>query len=173
MHITDNQDELFDMVNNQDHIIGVATRYECHHNKSKIHRAIQVIVYNSQKQIYLQKRSKTKDLYPSLWTLSATGHVMHGDDYLDTAVREVKEELGIDIKKTDLKEIGKLRLDADAETEFEKIYALQNEGPFKLNLIELETGQWANINELSKYHGTPCYRLITNDKKIMQELGNL
>ena len=75
MKYTDNQNELFDIVDEDDQVIGQATRGEVHRNKNLIHRSIGVCVFNSKGEIYLQKRSSTKDTDPGKWTISCSGHV--------------------------------------------------------------------------------------------------
>jgi isopentenyldiphosphate isomerase len=47
-------------------------------------------------------RAKEKDLYPDMWDVSAAGHVSAGEDPITSALREVKEEIGLKLKKEDL-----------------------------------------------------------------------
>ena len=106
MKSTDNSDELFDVVNDKDEVIGQATRGEVHKNKKLIHRSIGVAVFNSKGELFLQKRSATKDTDPLLWTISCSGHVRSGNDYDETAIRELKEELALE---GELKHLFKIR----------------------------------------------------------------
>lgn len=91
----DDQSAQFIVVDEQDSIIGYKSRFECHHNSAIIHRAVDIILFNSEGQILLQKRSKHKDTYPGYYTVSASGHVDKGETYLLSARREINEELGI------------------------------------------------------------------------------
>lgn len=59
------------------------------------HRTVLVLVYDAKGRLFLQKRSKTKTLYPGRWDLSATGHVKASESREDAAIRELFEELGI------------------------------------------------------------------------------
>jgi isopentenyldiphosphate isomerase len=104
---TDNQQELFDVVNEQDEVVGQATRGECHSNPKLIHRSIGVYVINKQNQVFLQQRSKTKDKAAGKWSFSASGHVTSGDEYLETACKELKEELGVVVEASQLISLGK------------------------------------------------------------------
>lgn len=45
--------------------------------------------------VLLQKRSAVKDSNAGCYDISSAGHVAAGDEYLTTAVRELKEELGL------------------------------------------------------------------------------
>jgi len=72
---TDNQNEIFDIVNEEDRVIGQTTRGEAHGNPKLMHRSIGVVIFNSKGEIFLQQRSATKDTDPLKWTISCSGHV--------------------------------------------------------------------------------------------------
>jgi isopentenyl-diphosphate Delta-isomerase len=91
-----NLDELFDVVDEQDRVIGQATRREVHAKGLK-HRAVHVLVFNGQGQVFLHKRSMLKDSAPGLWGASCAGHLDAGENYDQAALRELKEELGISV----------------------------------------------------------------------------
>lgn len=103
----DRQEKL-DIVDENDNIIGQDTR-ENIHNNGLLHREIHVIIYNNQKKILFQKRSKTKETYPGLLDISIGGHVDLGEDYEETAINELEEESGISADKNDLVFIKKTR----------------------------------------------------------------
>ena len=52
-------------------------------------------------QILLQKRAMTKS-FPECYDISSAGHIPAGQDFLPSAIRELREELGISAKETDL-----------------------------------------------------------------------
>ena len=60
-------------------------------------------------EVLLQKRSSTKDSNPGCWDLSAAGHIDAGDEKLESAVRELSEELGIRARPKDLCYLGYTR----------------------------------------------------------------
>jgi len=91
----DNPHELFDVVDARDRVIGQATRGEVH-ARGLLHRAAHVFVFNSQGQLLLQQRSATKDSYPLCWTSSCSGHLDSGETYQAAAVRELREEIGLE-----------------------------------------------------------------------------
>jgi len=88
-------DELFDLVNDDDMVIGQALRSACHGNPALIHRAVHVLVFNSSGALLLQKRAPDKYIQPGKWDTSVGGHLGLGESYLAAAYREMDEELGL------------------------------------------------------------------------------
>ena len=56
-------------------------------------------------EVLLQKRSENKDSYPGCYDISSAGHLIAGSEYKESALRELKEELGISAKIDELHEI--------------------------------------------------------------------
>jgi len=88
-------DELFEIVDEQDRVIGTAPRSRCHGDPSLVHRAAHVLVINQAGQLLLQKRSGDKQIQPGRWDSSVGGHLEPGEDYRGAAIREMEEELGL------------------------------------------------------------------------------
>jgi isopentenyl-diphosphate delta-isomerase len=82
------------------------------HRQGLNHKIILVLLYDLQGRLYLQKRATSKTVYPGRWDLSATGHVQAGEAAMDAAVRELREELGVE--PVSIKEL--CRVAACAET---------------------------------------------------------
>ena len=140
MNQAQKSDEIFDVVNDHDEVIGRETRGKVHRLGLK-HRAVHVLVYNRRGELFLQKRSMKKDTFPGAWDSSASGHLDAGEEYDACAVRELWEEIGL---KTERPLTRLFKLDACAETgqEFVWVYRLESEGPFTLHPEEIETGGW-------------------------------
>ena len=66
------RDEIFDVVDAENNIIGKASRHEVH-SKSLMHRSVHILVFSPQGNLFLQKRSMNKDESPGLWDISAAG----------------------------------------------------------------------------------------------------
>ncbi len=105
-------EEIFDVVNERDEVVGQAPRSEVH-AKKLLHRAVHVLVFNSRGQLFLQKRSMTKDTAKGKWDSSASGHLDSGEDYNVCAVREAWEEIGLKLDRTPERI---LRIEACADT---------------------------------------------------------
>lgn len=90
-----NNQEMFPLVDEQGNITGAATRGECHNGSKLLHPVVHLHVFNSQGELYLQKRPDWKDIQPGKWDTSVGGHVDLGESVEMALRREVREELGI------------------------------------------------------------------------------
>jgi len=73
-------EEVFPLVNEQGDLIGKATRTQCHSGSFLLHPVVHLHVFNASGQLFLQKRSMSKDIQPGMWDTSVGGHV----DYEET-----------------------------------------------------------------------------------------
>src|SRR4051812_18325754 len=121
-------EEIFDVVNDRDEVIGSERRSEVHRLGLQ-HRAVHVLIFNRRGQIFLQKRSLKKDRQPGVWDSSASGHVDRGEDYDACALREVHEELGLRLSGAP-KRLFKLRASTETDQEHVWVYRAEAEGPF-------------------------------------------
>ena len=128
--------ERFPLVDKNDRICGHATRSEVHANNLR-HRAVHILIFNQAGDVYLQQRSRWKDRHPLKWDSSAAGHVTAGESYNETAQRELKEELGVDVP---LERIFKLTASSRTDHEFISGYrGVVSEG-LTPNKCEIERG---------------------------------
>lgn len=131
---TDPQNEVFDVINENDEVIGETTRGEVHQNPSLIHRVVHVWILNDKGEILIQQRSLTKDKSSGKWDISCGGHIQKGRDPGATAERELQEELGI---QTDCKFITKFIERFSDQTEMVNLYYAIHNGPFKFPKEEI------------------------------------
>jgi len=140
--------EPLSVVDENDHVIKTLPRHEIHASGLR-HRAVHILVFNQQGELFLQKRSMKKDLNKGLWDTSAAGHVDVGEGYTPCAIRETEEELGISIEDT-LQALFKLSPTKDTGMEFIQVYQCVHNGPFALNADEIDEGIWLSVDEISK-----------------------
>ena len=86
--------EMTDIVDDEDKIIGKATRDETN-RAHLLHRSATIIILDEQGRFFVQKRAKTKKLWPGKFAVGVVETVQAGEKYEETAVRGMKEEIGI------------------------------------------------------------------------------
>ncbi len=149
--IAHNPDELIAVVDESDNIIGQDTR-ENAHKKGLLHREIAVIVFNKKNELLLQKRKDS-----GRYSFSAAGHFSVNEDYLEGAIRETREEIGIELKEDDLKETAKLRRDVSRDelrnNVFLELFEVRNDfkmNDFKIDKSEVDSIKFFSIKEIGK-----------------------
>ena len=78
---SDNNQEMFPIVDEQGNITGAATRGECHSGSKLLHPVVHLHVFNAQGDIYLQKRPEWKDIQPGKWDTAVGGHIDLGESF--------------------------------------------------------------------------------------------
>lgn len=140
----------YPIVNDSDQVIGYRNRNQAYEERTML-RSVQVFIYNSEGELYIQKRSKNKLRYPSYFCASVAGHVEIGESYRETAIRELEEELG-------LKRVENLKIIAKGKTPVgENNYAMMTlftattTGELMtLQEKEIETGEFYPIKKIQQ-----------------------
>ena len=106
-HAPSTTHELLDVVDAYDNRTGLVLPKSQIHAEGLLHRDVHVwFVHDG--QLLQQQRHVNKSIMPGEWDISAAGHVGHGEGYLETAVRETEEELGLALPPERFMAIGKL-----------------------------------------------------------------
>jgi isopentenyl-diphosphate delta-isomerase type 1 len=142
-------EEVFDVVDEHDVVVGQNTRSEVH-RRGLMHRAVHVLVFDSRGHLFLQKRSQLKDRHPGVWDSSASGHVDTGEEYDACASRELREELGLTVLEPPLR-LFKLTPGPETDQEHVWVYRTRSEGPFALHPEEIECGDWFSAEKLDEW----------------------
>ena len=87
-------DEIVVIVDQDNTIVGAVLRREMR-AKRLAHRSTYILVFNSRGELYVQKRTLTKDVFPGYYDIAAGGVVLTGETYEQGAAREIEEEMGI------------------------------------------------------------------------------
>lgn len=147
-------DELI-IVDHQDRPVGLTTKLHAHKN-SILHRAFSIFIFrfrNNLLEILLQKRAKNKYHSGSLWSNSCCGHAKPGEDTLITAIKRLKDELGI---MCSLYEIGVFRYYAKvnhglSENEIDHVFVGNYDDiDIHPNPDEVEDYSWMTLLDLLK-----------------------
>ena len=99
-------EEYIDIVDKNGIPIGVAVSKSEIHSEGHLHNTAHIWCYTLNGDILLQQRAASKTIYPLLWDVSVAGHIDAGETPKQAAVRETKEEIGIDISEKKLLKIG-------------------------------------------------------------------
>ncbi len=150
-------DELIDIYDKDNKPLAVTKLKSEAHRTGLWHRASHVWIYNDKGEILMQKRAKTKDLFPNRYDISAAGHIAADEDPISAAIRETKEELDIDIKKEDMQLFGVIKTQSVYEkirnNEFCYVYLLKldiDPKSLKLQIEEVSGIKIFKIDELLK-----------------------
>ena len=90
----DPNNEIVAIVDENNNVVGSAARRDMR-AQNLCHRSTYILVFNSQGDVYVQKRTKIKDIFPGYYDPAAGGVVLAGESYLEGAKRELEEEMGI------------------------------------------------------------------------------
>ena len=140
-------EELFEIVNENNEVIGTALRSECHGNPNLCHRTAHVIVLNNNGDMLLQKRAVSKDIQPGKWDTAVGGHLALGETFEQAAVREMNEELGISEDQS-LTFLFYMKIRNKIESENVAVFSTVYNGPFKIQKSEIDEIKFWTITEL-------------------------
>lgn len=137
-------EELIAEVDQNDRFINLRPRSDFHKNPKLIHRSANLLIFNTNKDLLLQKRSDTKDWFPGLYDFSVSGAV--GDEsYEECIEREAKEELGLEVELT---RAFKFFSESQFGRSFKVVFIASNTGNIKTDVNEVESIRWISIPDL-------------------------
>jgi len=97
--------EMLDIIDEKGNPTGEIIDRSIAHLNGIRHRTAHVWILrkkNNRIQVLLQKRSVHKDSYTDCYDISSAGHILAGCDYIESALRELKEELGVSVREDEL-----------------------------------------------------------------------
>jgi isopentenyldiphosphate isomerase len=138
------KEEMLDLIDDNDNVIGKEKR-SIIQEKNILRRISEVFIFNSEGKLLVQKRSGNKKRSPNLFASSAAGHVTTGEDYLATAHRELKEEIGIDVP---LEFVARFRLKNSTTNQMGQLFKGIFDGPFRVNEEEVDSVAFFDLHSL-------------------------
>lgn len=156
------QEELFDVVDHEDRVIGQAPRSEVHAHYW-LHRAVHIFVFNPAGELLIHQRSATKDEYPLRFNSSASGHLHTGEDYDAAAVRELDEELSLNCP---LERLTKFAAGPMTSYEHTVLYRTTTAEQPKFLADEILKGEFHSLSKIADWVSarpdefTPCFRTL-------------
>ena len=153
--------ELLDIIDENGLPTGQTVERSRAHAEGIMHRTAHVWLVRKQNnriEILLQKRCDTKDSFPGCYDISSAGHIPAGVDFADSAIRELKEELGIDVSEEELLFCGDRSYGWDTafygkpfhDRQYARVYAFLcslSESEFRLQEEEISSVLWMDLDE--------------------------
>ena len=157
--------EFFDVLDANGNFSGENEERNTIHQNGLWHRSAHIWVFNSQKEVLLQKRSDLKDTFPSRWDISCAGHLALGETSMDAAIRELKEELNIEATKTDLEFVKTFKTENNlpnngVDREFNDTYFLKT--PIQLSDLSYNDGEVTHTRFISIFE----FKKLLFQKKV-------
>ena len=136
-------EELVDVVDDTDRVVGQATRDEVRRQNLR-HRSVYILVFNSPGQLFVHERTSTKDVFPGFWDVAVGGMLTAGEDYDAGARRELQEELGFN--PAGLRRLFPMRYEDQASRVLGMVYSCTCDEPVRLQASEIVRGEWLDLD---------------------------
>lgn len=144
--------QLLITVDKQGNKTGLATREVCHRGRGRTHLAFMAFILDTNGNIILAKRSKTKSLWGGYWDAAVVSHVLSDETPEEAANRRGKEEMGVDLE---FKSIGAFHYFAKHGNSSENEYCYCLVGKTEREIIP-------NPVEISEIRIMPLGHLLNN-----------
>ncbi|GAA4279176.1 NUDIX hydrolase [Aquimarina mytili] len=179
-------DELIDILDNTGKPTGEVKLKSVAHQLGLYHASVHIWFYTKNGEILFQKRADIKDTFPGLWDVSVAGHIGTGETQIQSALREIREEIGISVTKNTLTFIGTYLAEKTPtpnifDNEFHYIYISELTTPLSsLSMQKEEVSDLAllHIDTVTKIMKDPIYwkLYVPHDKQyyalILKEIKN-
>ena len=139
------KNEIVQIVDEHNTEIGAVSR-SIMREQQLIHRASYILVFNQSGELFVQKRTMTKDIYPGYYDIAAGGVVQAGESYEESAKRELAEELGIE--GVELAPCFDHYFKDATNQVWGRVFRCRHEGPFTLQEEEIESGGFMNVMQV-------------------------
>ncbi len=144
-------DEIVAIVDEHNQVIGAVPRQEMRAHKLP-HRASFILVFNAHGELYVQRRTMTKDIYPGRYDPATGGVVLAGESYEENAARELAEELGI--CDAALQSHGDFYYaDADVKV-WGRVFSCCYEGELQLQAEEVESVSMMTLEDILQHESS-------------------
>ena len=139
-------EEMFDVYTKEGEFLGTRPASICKSdNPGFYYKVVRIILLNENNEILIQKRSSNVNYCPLKWELSASGHVDRGENELEAAIRETREEIGVSLNANNMKLIH-TSINKNALT-YTYIARIKNTTEFTLQKEEVEEVKYVSLYE--------------------------
>ena len=136
--------ELVDIIDSEGRTIGTVSRQEMRGRRLP-HRCVYILVFNGRGELFVHLRTPTKDVYPGYWDVAIGGVLAAGESFDVGALREGREELGVEIKPEPL---FPFRYEDASSVLQAMVYRAVHDGPFQLQAEEIVRGEFLPLPEV-------------------------
>lgn len=151
----DRSAEMLPVVDSLGLVTGQASRSVCHNGSKLLHPVVHMHVLNRFGQIYLQRRSAEKDLYPLFWDTAVGGHVSYGEYLGEALYREASEELGL--RCYNPYSILSYVFESGTEKELVSVFAAVGNFEIHPDNYEVSDGRYWSVDEIERNIGTSVF----------------
>ncbi|MCM1991577.1 NUDIX hydrolase [Oceanirhabdus seepicola] len=142
------KEEILDLIDENDKIIGQASRSEVSKEGIKNYRVINAFIRNKEGQLWIPRRTDNKRIFPLALDMSVGGHVERGESYLQGFKRELLEELNIRLEDVEYREVLYLNPYKDDISSFMKVYEIYFENTPDYNKSDFIESYWLTPEEV-------------------------
>ena len=132
-------DEIVDLVDEANNVVGRATRREVR-ERNLLHRGVGILCRNPRGEVFVHRRTDTKDVFPGMYDMFVGGVVAAGEEYAQAARREVTEELGV--TGGDLRHLFDHLYLGPSNRSWVAVYEVEWAGPVHLQASEVAWGAY-------------------------------
>lgn len=144
--------ELIDILDENGNKTGETLGIREIHAREKYHKSVHIWIISNNK-ILLQKRSEKMYSEKNKWDISSSGHVNSKEDSIKAAQRELKEELGLNIKNDKIIKIFSSKIEEKENFEFRDVYIVKQEIDISTCTVpnrEVSELKWIDIEDYFK-----------------------
>jgi isopentenyldiphosphate isomerase len=146
-------EEIFDVVDENDRPLGITKPRSEVHRSGLWHRVVHIYLFNDHDEYLVHQRATTKDLNPNLWDTRFGGHVLSGEHYDTAVVRELRDEIGLEVPLSNFISGEIYARDGGTNREFTKVYYYPFRGDVRQLSFsdgEVQRVKWMNKSEIEK-----------------------
>lgn len=140
-------EELVDVVDEGDRVVDVVTRAEMR-ARNLLHRCAEIAIRGADGEIWVHRRTDSKDVYPGLYDMVVGGVLASGESWVAGARRELAEETGI--RGVELRELTRHRFEGPFERAVMRLYEVTWDGPITPQPEEIVWGEFVTVSDLDR-----------------------
>jgi isopentenyldiphosphate isomerase len=141
-------EEQVAIVDEQNRVIGSVGR-SVMRRFNLIHRATYILLFNAKGELFVQKRTAGKDVYPGYYEVAVGGVVQAGEEYDVAAQRELAEEVGM--ADAVLTRLFDFYWQDERNKVWGRAYTCAADGPLTLQPEEVESGRFMDLADILRH----------------------